>query len=260
MKAELSIKEIAAKLKVISFPNDPFLSECNKDKRKGVQDLLKKWHRQNEKAGREKELFETMSIHENALRKQGFQSIAGIDEAGRGPLAGPVVAASVILPEAFYLPGLNDSKQLTEAQKNYFHDVIRSEALAIGVGILQSDEIDQFNIYQASKKAMLASVSELSIKPDYLLVDAMVLTVPMPQQSLIKGDAKSISIAAASVIAKVTRDRMMKDYAQQYPQYGFETNMGYGTPFHLEALKRYGPCPWHRKSFAPVAEAVKSRL
>ncbi|PLS16658.1 ribonuclease HII [Bacillus sp. M6-12] len=260
MKAELSIKEISAMLANVSLPSDPFFLECTKDKRKGVQELVQKWNRQHDKVRLEKERFETMLFYENELRTQGFQYISGIDEAGRGPLAGPVVASAVILPQDFYLPGLNDSKQLTEVQKNKFYEIIRTEALGMGIGILNSEEIDRYNIYQASKKAMLASIAGLSISPDYLLIDAMELDVPMPQKSLIKGDAKSISIAAASVIAKVTRDRMMKEYAKKYPQYGFEKNMGYGTPHHLEALKKYGPCPWHRMSFAPVADSVKTQL
>jgi ribonuclease HII len=254
MKQTQSINEIAQALKEINNPRHPFLAECKEDPRIGVQDLISKWNHSYEKQLKAKEHFAQMSIYEQSLRIQGFQAIAGIDEAGRGPLAGPVVAAAVILPEGFYLAGLNDSKQVPESRREHFYEVIQKEAAAIGIGIIHSDEIDRINIYQSTKKAMLAAIMDLSATPDHLLIDAMELVVPMPQLSIIKGDAKSISIAAASIIAKVTRDRMMRKYALKYSHYGFENNMGYGTAKHLEALRNHGVTPWHRRSFSPVRD------
>ncbi|MGE7877036.1 ribonuclease HII [Peribacillus muralis] len=250
----MSIKEISIKLKTIKSPEDLFLQECLEDGRKGVVDLVGKWQRRHEKEQQEKNAFMEMTEFERQLRKQGFSILAGIDEVGRGPLAGPVVTSAVILPESFYLPGLNDSKKISESKRELFYEMIYKEALSIGVGIVHSDVIDEINIYQATKKAMIAAVNDLSDLPDHLLIDAMELDVPLPQLSLIKGDARSISISAASIIAKVTRDRMMKDYGEKYPEYGFEKHMGYGTSQHLDALDKHGLTPWHRRSFAPVKE------
>jgi ribonuclease HII len=249
-----SIKDISIKLKEVTNPDDAFLTQCKEDERKGVIDLVNKWYRNYEKEQKLKQQFFRMSEFERNLRRQGFSMIAGIDEVGRGPLAGPVVASAVILPETFYVPGLNDSKKLSEAKRDMFYERIMAEALAVGIGVIHSGEVDEMNIYQATKKAMLTAVAQLSTKPDHLLIDAMELDLPIPQLSLIKGDARSISIAAASIIAKVTRDRMMKEYGKQYPQYGFEQNMGYGTSIHLEALASHGLTPWHRRSFSPIKE------
>ena len=251
---KMSIKEISIKLKEISNPDDLFLTECQNDDRKGVVELVSKWHRVYEKEQALKQHFIKMSQFEKQLQQQGFSWIAGIDEVGRGPLAGPVVASAVILPETFYLPGINDSKKLSEAKREQFYERIIDEAIAIGTGVIHNDEIDDINIYQATKKAMISAVSQLSQQPDHLLIDAMELDVPIPQLSIIKGDAKSISISAASIVAKVTRDRMMKEYAKEYPHYGFEKNMGYGTSVHLDALDTYGLTPWHRRSFSPIKE------
>ncbi|WP_409305402.1 ribonuclease HII [Peribacillus sp. SCS-155] len=255
MNKTMSIREIEEKLREIDSLNHPFIRKCKTDERKGVADLLEKWRNRINKQLALKEQFMQMSVYEQDLHSQGFELVAGIDEVGRGPLAGPVVAASVILPEDFYLPGLNDSKKIPEAKREIFYDIILKESTSIGIGIIHSEEIDRLNIYQATKKAMLSAIRELEATPDYLLIDAMSLEVPMPQLSIIKGDSKSISISAASIIAKVTRDRMMKQYAEAFPQYGFENNMGYGTKEHLKALNLYGPTPWHRRSFAPVKDA-----
>ncbi|MBK5481203.1 ribonuclease HII [Peribacillus sp. TH16] len=254
MKTAMSIKEISSKLKTVSEPEDSFLKECQEDGRKGVTDLVSKWQRAYEKELQVKNNFMKMTEFERELRKQGFSVLAGIDEVGRGPLAGPVVTSAVILPESFYLPGLNDSKKIPESKRELFYETILKEAVSIGVGIVHSEEIDEINIYQATKKAMIAAVNNLSELPDHLLIDAMELEVPIPQLSLIKGDARSISISAASIIAKVTRDRMMKGYGEAYPEYGFEKHMGYGTKLHLEALDNHGLTPWHRRSFTPVKE------
>ncbi|WP_285766577.1 ribonuclease HII [Peribacillus sp. SI8-4] len=254
MKTIMSIKEISAKLHEVNDPEDVFLQECLEDGRKGVADLVGKWQRKYEKGQREKTAFMEMTEFERHLRKQGFSILAGIDEVGRGPLAGPVVTSAVILPQSFYLPGLNDSKKIPESKRELFYEMIYKEALSIGVGVVHSEIIDEINIYQATKKAMIAAVNDLSDLPDHLLIDAMELDLPIPQLSLIKGDARSISISAASIIAKVTRDRMMKDYGERYPEYGFEKHMGYGTSQHLDALDKHGLTPWHRRSFAPVKE------
>ena len=254
-----SIKEISLKIKDITDPEDLFLKQCKEDDRKGVVELVSKWFRAYEKEQQLKQQFCQMSRFELDLRDKGYSLIAGIDEVGRGPLAGPVVASAVILPETFYLRGLNDSKKIPEVKREWFFERIMQEAIAVGTGIIHNDEIDEINIYQATKKAMISAVAQLPEQPDHLLIDAMELDLSIPQFSLIKGDAKSISIAAASIVAKVTRDRMMKEYAKEYPQYGFEQHMGYGTRGHLEALRVYGLTPWHRRSFSPIKEMDNGR-
>jgi ribonuclease HII len=196
--------------------------------------------------------------YERAARARGWTVIAGMDEAGRGPLAGPVVAACVILPEAFDCTGIDDSKKLTEKRREAAYTRIVAEAAAWAVGIAASDVIDQINILQATHAAMRDALAAVTPSPDILLVDGL----PVPslvcarQKAIVKGDSASVSIAAASIIAKVTRDRMMREYALQYPEYGFDGHKGYGSSSHLAALERHGPCPIHRRSFAPVARLV----
>lgn len=251
-----TIKDVAEELKKVCDENDPLIQILLKDKRKGVQKLLSQWFKEQERNKAQQLKFREMMTYERSMRKQGFKYIAGIDEVGRGPLAGPVVAAAVILPENFYLPGINDSKQLSERKREEFFDKIQEEAIAVGIGIISAAEIDQINIYEATKKAMLAAIQNLQTTPDYCLIDAMKLTIPIPQTSIIKGDAKSVSIAAASIIAKVARDQLMKDYARQHPFYMFDKNMGYGTNEHIQAIQKNGPCPIHRKTFAPIKDLV----
>lgn len=254
-----TMKEIKETLEGIKDGNDPFILELRKDERKGAQKLLEAWNKRIVKEQRLHDHFVTMNQYEKEIRNKGYTYIAGIDEVGRGPLAGPVVTAAVILPENFYLPGIDDSKKLSEKKRELFYEVIKREAIAIGVGIISPAEIDRINIYQATKKGMLEAINELSQTPDYLLIDAMKLTTPYPSQSLIKGDSKSVSIAAASIIAKVTRDRMMKELHEVYPDYHFASNMGYGTQEHLVALKECGITIHHRKSFSPVKEMVENK-
>ncbi|TDL83349.1 ribonuclease HII [Peribacillus frigoritolerans] len=249
-----STEQIRQKLMQVQRSDDPFLLECIKDDRKSVQALVKKWMRKFEQKKKDRQMFEDMMTFERQARDKGYKYICGIDEVGRGPLAGPVVAAAVILPEEFYLPGLTDSKKLSAEKRELFYGTILSEAVAYGVGIISPAQIDELNIYQATKAAMLMAVDELAVSPEYMLIDAMELALPIPQESLIKGDARSVSIAAASVVAKVTRDRIMKKLAETFPQYGFDQNMGYGTKLHLEALNRDGITDYHRKSFSPVKE------
>ncbi len=233
---------------------EEFLDEVKSDKRKGVQLLYSKWLRRKEEEKKLKDKFEQMSVFENELRYQNIHRIAGVDEVGRGPLAGPVVCAAVILGENFFLPGINDSKALSEKRRDQFYEYIMEHAQSVGVGSASAKEIDEINIYQATKLAMTRAIKKLDVSPEYLLSDAMELPLPIPQKSIIKGDAKSISIAASSIVAKVTRDRYMKELGEKYPQYGFESHMGYGTSQHLQTIERYGVIDEHRRSFAPVKE------
>ncbi|TMU88403.1 ribonuclease HII [Bacillus sp. BHET2] len=249
------MKEISEIIGSVS-DSDPVLKEFKRDDRKGVQKLLLQVERARMKRVKELEEFKVLTQYENNLRLQGFKLIAGIDEVGRGPLAGPVVTAAVILPVDFYLAGLNDSKKISESKREEYHDYIQEHAVSIGIGMVHANEIDSINIYEATKKAMNEAVANLPMHPEYLLIDAMKIDSPYPSQSIIKGDSKSISIAAASIIAKVTRDRMMKEHAGKYPGYGFEKNAGYGTKEHLNGLKKHGVTPLHRKSFAPVKELL----
>lgn len=252
-----TIKEIEEKLLKIEQENDSLLEEIKQDSRKGVQQLIQKYERRLEQRKKAMGKFMQMSSIERQLVRQGFKMIGGIDEVGRGPLAGPVVAACVVLPADFQLLGIDDSKKLTESKRDEYFDYIKQNALSIGIGIIEANEIDRVNIYEATKKAMLSSIAEMPIKPDYLLIDAMKLDTPYPSQSIIKGDGKSISIAAASIIAKVTRDRMMKELHSRYPFYQFARNMGYGTKDHLLALDKHGITPFHRKSFEPIKSMMK---
>lgn len=188
---------------------------------------------------------------ENSVYKEGYKLICGVDEAGRGPLAGPVVVASAIMPKESMIEGVNDSKKISEKKREKLYDIITTEAISYGVGIIQQDEIDEINILNATKKGLTESLKQLRIKPDIILVDALrdINTLNIPYRSVIKGDAKIYSIACASIIAKVTRDRIMREWDKVYPQYGFISHKGYGTAKHIAAIKEYGLCPLHRKSF-----------
>ncbi len=196
--------------------------------------------------------------YERELYAKKIDYIGGVDEAGRGPLIGPVVAACVVLPKNFYLEGLNDSKTLSEKKRELFYSYILEHCLAYGIGIVKAAEIDEINIYQASKKAMLLAINNTKkkITLDHVLIDAMKLDLDIPSISIIKGDSKSISIAAASVIAKVTRDKMMLDLDKKYPNYGFKNHKGYPTKKHLEAIKQHGLIDGYRKSFGPIKERL----
>lgn len=196
-----------------------------------------------------------MWTFENQARTSGYAAIAGVDEAGRGPLAGPVVSAAVILPENVPISGITDSKKLTARKRETLYHEIRRHAVAVGVGIVDPDEIDRINILQASLASMAISVKNLHLQPDFLLIDGQFpIPLNLPQQAIIKGDSKSISIAAASIIAKVTRDHIMSAYAEQYPEFDFATNKGYPTKSHQEAIRKFGCCPIHRRTFKGVRE------
>ena len=193
--------------------------------------------------------------YEDSLVKQGIKYIAGVDEVGRGPLVGPVVTACVILPENYTLDGLTDSKKLSIKKREMYFDIIMKDALSISIGIKDEKVIDDINIYEATKLAMLEAINNSKIKPEHVLIDAMKLEdLTIPSTSIIKGDLKSITIAAASVIAKVTRDRMLIELDKKYPEYGFAKNAGYGTKQHIEAIEKYGIIDEHRKTFKPVSE------
>lgn len=182
---------------------------------------------------------------------KGIKYIAGIDEAGRGPLAGPVVVASVIMPEDSMIEGVNDSKKVSEIKREKLYDIIIEEAISYGIGIIYQDEIDDINILQATKKGLTSALQQMEIKPNIIMVDALtgIDTLGIPYKSIIKGDAKCYSISAASILAKVTRDRIMREWDKVYPEYGFASHKGYGTAKHIAAIKEYGPCPIHRRSF-----------
>lgn len=200
----------------------------------------------------EQRLKELKKIEEDIYNKRPeFKYICGIDEAGRGPLAGPVVVASVIMPKDSMIEGINDSKKVSEKKREKLYDLILEEAISYGIGIINQSEIDEINILEATKKGLTTSIEEMAIKPDLILVDALnhIDTKGIPYEPIIKGDAKVYSIAAASIIAKVTRDRIMRQWDEIYPQYGFAKHKGYGTSAHITAIKEYGLCPLHRKSF-----------
>lgn len=197
---------------------------------------------------------------ERKLREQGITLVAGVDEVGRGPLVGPVVAACVILPEDFSLDGLTDSKKLSEKKRDYYYDEIMRQAVAVGVGVVSEKKIDEVNIYEATKLAMKEAISKCNIQPEHILIDAMPLSLDIPTTSIIKGDFKSITISAASVIAKVTRDRMLDELDKKYPMYDFKDNKGYPTKKHLEAIDKYGIIPEHRRSYGPVRDYLEKQL
>lgn len=226
----------------------PAVKAFEQDERAGVQKLLMQYEKKYEAFVKEKERTEKMWQYEREYARYSY--ICGIDEAGRGPLAGPVVAGAVILPKDCDILYVNDSKQLSEKKREELYDIIIGKAAAYGVGIVSAQRIDEINILQATYEAMRSAISKLSVTPDLLLNDAVTIPgVSIRQLPIIKGDAKSISIAAASILAKVTRDRMMKEYAALYPEYGFEGHKGYGCASHIEAIKRFGPSPIHRSTF-----------
>ena len=226
-----------------------FIDKYKDDTRSGVQKMIKQCQTRIQKEADEQIRLEQMLSYEKKYYTT-CEYICGIDEAGRGPLAGPVVAGAVILPKNHKIPYLNDSKQLSEKRREELYDQIMSEALAVGIGIISPERIDEINILQATYEAMRSAIDQLAYKPNILLNDAVIIpNVNIPQEKIIKGDAKSLSIAAASVIAKVTRDRMMKAYHELFPEYGFDKHKGYGSRDHIEMIQKLGPSPIHRKTF-----------
>lgn len=251
-----TIKEIKEKLAKITELESPFFKEFEKDSRSGVQKEIEKRKKAIQAEIDENLRLEAMLRYEKELYVQGINLIAGVDEVGRGPLAGPVVAAAVILPQNCKIKGLNDSKKIPKKKHEEIFQAVKENALAIGIGIMDNHVIDQVNIYEATKLAMNDAVSQLQPQPQHLLIDAMKLDLPISQTSIIKGDANSLSIAAASIIAKVTRDELMSKYDQEFPGYDFSQNAGYGTAKHLEGLEKYGVTPIHRTSFEPIKTIV----
>lgn len=254
-----TIQEIKSQLSQITDLTDQLFDQLTEDHRSGVQKAIQKRKKELLAEVAEQKRLEGMLAYEKALYEQGIGLIAGIDEVGRGPLAGPVVAAAVILPKKPLISGLNDSKKIPKSKHQAIYQAVLKEALAVGIGVQTNQDIDELNIYQATKKAMLAAIDQLPQKPQHLLIDAMSLETDISQTAIIKGDANSLSIAAASIVAKVTRDQLMADYDQIYPGYGFAKNAGYGTKEHLEALKTIGISPIHRQTFEPVKSLLAEK-
>lgn len=247
-----TIAQIKALLK--AEPSAETLKKLQDDPRKGVQTALKTYYKQKEKQAQKLVKFKERLRLEKQLWSNGVEYVAGIDEVGRGPLAGPVVTAAVILPHDFQLVEVNDSKQLSEKKREELYDKILEQAVAVAVGIAENELIDEVNIYQATRIAMKESLEALTIKPGHILIDAMQIDTDIPQTKLIKGDARSASISAASIVAKVNRDHLMKFYDTVYPGYDLGNNAGYGTPKHLAGLAQKGVTPIHRKTFEPVVK------
>ena len=251
-----TIKEVTALLAQVDNLDSPVWADLAQDDRTGIQAAIKKRQKELEKEAAEDARLEAMLFYEKALYENGVELIAGIDEVGRGPLAGPVVAAAVILPKGCKIRYLNDSKKIPKSKHEAIYNEIIEHAVAVGVGVKDAAVIDQVNIYEATKLAMLEALGQLVQEPEHLLIDAMKLDTPIPQTSIIKGDANSLSIAAASIVAKVTRDKMMADYDKEFSGYGFAKNAGYGTSEHLEGLNKLGITPIHRKTFEPIKSMV----
>ena len=247
-----TIKEVKERLAMIDELDHPLFEELILDGRAGVKAAISKRKRELQKQVDEDLRLEKMLAYEKELYAQGMDLIAGVDEVGRGPLAGPVVAAAVILPKACKIPGLNDSKKIPKSKHKEIYEAVLQNAIAIGIGVKDNQVIDQVNIYEATKLAMMEAIGQLDPQPQHLLIDAMKLDLPIPQTSIIKGDANSLSIAAASIVAKVTRDQMMEEFDKEYPGYDFAQNAGYGTAKHLAGLDKLGVTPIHRRSFEPI--------
>lgn len=244
-----SIQEIKERFKNTPIQELPTFCEIYRaDERKGVQKLVEQGHKRIQALEQEKERLKQMREFEREYEHLGY--ICGIDEVGRGPFAGPVVAGAVILPPDCEILYVNDSKQLSEKMREQLYDEIMEKAVSVAVGYASPQRIDEINILQATYEAMREAVSKLDVTPQILLNDAVTIPqITIPQVPIIKGDAKSISIAAASIVAKVTRDRLMREYDKIMPEYGFASNKGYGSKEHIEAIKKYGPTPIHRRSF-----------
>ena len=242
------VKELLA-----GTPTCEQLAELKADERSGVQKLLAAYYKRLEKAAQEKERFTKMLSYEKKYYAQGIQYVAGVDEAGRGPLAGPLVIAAVILPQDVFISGLNDSKQLSAAKRDKLYDEVLAKAVAIEVNIVSVSNIDKYNIYTATQRGMAEVLEHLPVRPQVALIDAMPVEAKgMETVSIIHGDALSASIAAASIIAKVTRDRIMERMDVLYPTYGFANNKGYGSGAHMQAIAEFGATKWHRRSYEPV--------
>lgn len=252
--AKMTVEKISCSLSEAA-PNGEELIRLSADRRTGARRLAERYLARGERERRESERISAMLSYERAAWENGFITIAGVDEAGRGPLAGPVVAAAVILPENYYLPGLNDSKKVSPAKRGELYLAITKAARAWSVAVGEVAEIDNYNILIASKLAMGRALASLAVAPDFVLLDALELEeLPVYQLGIIGGDSLSLSIAAASIIAKVTRDRWMCEIDKLFPGYGFAVHKGYPTALHRQAIAKLGPCPMHRKSFLLLPE------
>lgn len=255
MITKRTIPEIKAWLKQNRHLSKEEWNALLHDPRKGVQRLAQVYQRKRKKEQQEQNRLVAMWEWEKVCWQQGYQAVAGVDEAGRGPLAGPVVAAAVILPQDFDVAGINDSKKLTASERHKLKERIEQQAIRIGIGMIDAAYIDQHNILQATLQAMRIAIQQCQPIVDVALIDALEIpNIEIRQQRLIKGDQRSHSIAAASIIAKTTRDTWMEKAARQYPEYGFEQHKGYGTTEHLAKIKQWGPSPIHRRTFAPLRE------
>lgn len=252
---QYTVREIAHLLK--DNPTEELLEACSLDSRLSVRRLAERLRMHLEAQRAEQERLERLLVKERELWQRGFLFVAGLDEAGRGPLAGPVMAAACVLPAQFELFGLNDSKMLKASERDTLYALIQEQALDYAIASASVAEIDALNILQATKLAMIRSVQALKHEPHFLLIDALHLSVDIPQRGIVGGDRLSASIAAASILAKVSRDRLMLEMHEKYPGYGFDRHKGYPTPDHLQALQRLGPCPIHRRSYAPVEHAYR---
>lgn len=252
-----TIKEVKEQLAILRDLDDPRWASFEEDSRTGVQAAIRKRRKTILAELAEEERLETLLNYEKSLYARGIELIAGVDEVGRGPLAGPVVAAAVILPKLCKIKGLNDSKKIPKSKHEAIYNQVMKEAVAVGIGIKDNYVIDDVNIYEATKLAMIEAIEKLNPQPEHLLIDAMNLDLPIEQTSIIKGDANSLSIAAASIAAKVTRDKMMADYEQEFPGYAFAKNAGYGTKEHLSGIDKFGVTPIHRRSFEPIKSIIK---
>ena len=252
----MKVKEIEELLlRAESGEIDQLLNQFRSDERTSVQNLIKKTERRLEKEEKERIRMQAMWDFEKEAKENGYRMIAGTDEVGRGPLAGPVVAAAVILPEDANLPGIKDSKKLSEKQREELNLLIKEQAVCWSIAEVSPEMIDEINILEASRLAMKQSVEQLSEKADFVLVDGIPNPrIERPSKAIVKGDNRSISIAAASIIAKVYRDHLMEDYDREYPGYGFAQNKGYPTESHMEAVRKQGACPIHRMTFRPLNE------
>ena len=255
----MNIKEIKEVL--ANNPNEEILQLLQEDTRAGVQKLVASFYKHREEELREKARFQGMLQYEKKYWQQGIEYVAGCDEAGRGPLAGPLVVAAVILPQDIFISGLNDSKKLSPKKRATLYDEVCAKALSITVNIVGHYDIDRVNIYEATKIAMKQCLENLTHIPKVALIDAMPLELNnIEGVSLIHGDSLSASIAAASIIAKVTRDRIMVELDTKFPQYGFAGHKGYGSEKHMQAIAQYGPCMWHRRSFEPIKGLNKNNI
>ncbi|SMB93876.1 RNase HII [Desulfonispora thiosulfatigenes DSM 11270] len=255
---KLTVLEIEKYINSFQGDMESLLKELSQDKRKSVGKLVQKQRKSLEKDLLEKERLKKLWKIEKSIYSGDFKKIVGIDEAGRGPLAGPVVAAAVILPPFFLLEGLDDSKKVSEKKRIMLAEEIKNVAIAWSVALVDEKIIDKLNILEATRHAMKTALDSLKVSPDFVLVDGEANPlITLPQKGIIKGDLNSASIAAASILAKTYRDKLMKNYDKIYPEYGFKVHKGYGTAVHLAALKKYGPCPIHRDSFAPVIKSLK---